>query len=65
MIFWQNVDIMISETKLDNNCLNEQFIIEGFNESIRLDRNRNGEGTLFSITEDIPTKVFPLDFLLT
>ena len=56
---------MISETKLDNNCLNEQFIIEGFNESIRLDRNRNGGGTLFFITEDIPTKVSLLDFLLT
>ena len=35
-----NVDIMmISETKLDNTFPNGQFLIDGFNEPIRLDRN--------------------------
>ena len=52
-----NVDItMISETKLDNTFPNGQFLIDDFNEAIRLDRNKNGGGILLLIREDIPTK---------
>ena len=47
---------MISETKLDNTFPNGQFLIDGFNEPIRLDRNKNGGGILLFIIEDIPTK---------
>ena len=49
--------MMISEIKLDNTFPNGQFLIDGFNEPIRLDRNKNGEGILVFIREDIPTKV--------
>ena len=53
--------MMISEIKLDNTFPNGQFLIDGFNESIRLDRNKNGEGILVFIREDIPTKVLSFE----
>ena len=53
-----NVDIMmISETKLDNTFPNGQFLIDGFKEPIRLDRNKNGGGILLFIREDIPASL--------
>ena len=59
-----NVDIMvISETKLDNTLPNERFLIDGFNEPIRLDRNKNRGGILIFIREDIPTKVLSFETL--
>ena len=48
--------MMISATKLHNTFPNGQFLIDSFNESIRLDRNKNGGGILLFIGEDIPTK---------
>ena len=48
--------MMISETKLDNTFPNGQFLIDGFNEPIRLNRIRNGGGILLSIRKDGPTK---------
>ena len=57
-----NVDIMlISETKLDNSFPNGQFLVDGFNELIRLDRNKNGGGILLFIREDILTKVLSFE----
>ena len=57
-----NVDIMmISETKWDNAFPNGQFLINGFNEPIRLDRNKNGGGILLFIREDILTKVLSFE----
>ena len=53
--------MMISETKLDNTVPNVQFSIDRFNESIRQDRNKNGEGILFFIRKDIPTKALPFE----
>ena len=45
-----NTDIfMISETKLDPSFPNGQFHIHGFSEPYRLDRNRNGGGTVLYI----------------
>ena len=42
-----NIDIMvISESKLDDSYPNSQFIIEGFSEPFRLNRNVNGGGVL-------------------
>ena len=57
-----NVNIMmISQTKLDNVFPNGQFSIDGFNEPIKLDRNKNGGGILLFIREDIPTKVLSFE----
>ena len=57
-----NVDIMmISETKLDNTFPTGQFLLDGFNEPIRLDRNKNGGSILLFIGEGIPTKVLSFE----
>ena len=57
-----NVDIMmISEMRLDNTFPVWPFLIDGFNEPIRLDRDKNGVGILLFIREDIPTKVLSLE----
>ena len=48
---------MISEKKLDDKFANGQFLIDGFNEPIRLGRNKNGGSILLFIREDIPTNV--------
>ena len=57
-----NVDIMmISGTNLDNTFPNGQFLIDGFNEPIRLDRNKNVGGILLFIREDTPIKVLSFE----
>ena len=57
-----NVDIMmIYEIKLDNTFPNGQFLIDGFNEPIRLDRSKNRGGILLFLREDIPTKFLSLE----
>ena len=51
------VDIlMISETKLDSSFPSAQFVIEGYCEPFRLDRNCYGGGLLIFINENIPCK---------
>ena len=61
-----NVDIlMISETKLDESFPTGQFLIDGFHEPVRLDRNRNGGGILLYIREDVPFKVLSHESLPT
>ena len=49
---------MISETRLDDSFATGQFSINGFNEPIRQDRNKNCDGNLLYIREDKSTKVF-------
>ena len=57
-----NIDIlMISESKLNDSFPDSQFLIEGFGEPFRLDRNRNGGGIKLFIRSDIPTKVISTD----
>ena len=52
-----NVDIfVITETKLDSTFPTSQFLIEGYSEPYRFDRNRNGGGVLIYVREDIPSK---------
>ena len=52
------VDIMIiTETKLDSTFPTSQFVIDGYSEPYRFDRNRNGGGVLIYIREDIPSKL--------
>ena len=53
-----NIDIlMILETKLDESFLKDQFLIKGFSEPYRLDRNSKGGGIILFIREDIRSKL--------
>ena len=62
-----NIDILIIiETKLDDTFPTANFIIDGFSEPYRRDRNANGGGILIYVREDIPSKelndqTFPKD----
>ena len=52
------VDILIvTETKLDSTFPTSQFVIDGYSEPHRFDRNRNGGGVLIYIRQDIPSKL--------
>lgn len=52
-----NLDIlMISETKIDESFPAAQFLISGYSQPYRLDRNCFGGGILLYIREDIPSK---------
>ena len=58
--------LVLTESKLDDTFPTAQFLVNGFSELYRLDRNRNGEGVMIYIREDIPSKrldkhVFPYD----
>ena len=63
----KHIDILvITETKLDNSLPTSQFLVKGFAELFRLDRNRNGGGVMIYIRDDIPSRllsehVFPSD----
>ena len=50
---------LISETKLDDTFPLHQFMIDGYSEPIRLDRNCYGGGLIFFIRDDLPCKVLP------
>ena len=53
----KNIDVMIiGETKLDDSYPNSQFLIEGFAEPFRLDRDKNGGGILIYVRDFIPCK---------
>ena len=54
----QYIDILvITETILDDTFPTAQFLVNGFSDPYRLDRNRNGGGVLIYIREDIPRKL--------
>ena len=55
--------LMISETKIDNSFSKGQFLIKGFCEPFRIDRNIHGGGILFYVREDIPVKPLPAECL--
>ena len=63
----QHIDILVlTETKLDDTFPIAQFLVNGFSEPYRLERNRNGGGVMVYFREDIPSKrlakhVFPHD----
>ena len=60
-----NIDIfVITETKLDASFETTEFMINGFCQPYRLDRNGNGGGILIYIREDIPTKLLNLHTFL-
>ena len=57
-VIGKNLDILtIQETKLDSSFTPQQFIIEGYSEPYRLDRDRDGGGVLIYVREDIPSKL--------
>ena len=52
-----SIDIVISETKLDESFPQGQFLIDGFHSPFRFDRNKSSGGILLYVREDIPTKI--------
>ena len=53
-----NIDILIiTETKLDKSFPSGQFLLHGYSEPFRLDRNQFGGGLLVFIREDIPCSI--------
>ena len=55
-LFLKHVDILaLTEIKLDDSFPNSQFLIDGFYESFRIDRNRSGGGVMIYVREDIPS----------
>ena len=48
---------MISETKLDETFPAAQFSLQGFYDTYRFDRNRDGGGVMLCIREDIPSRL--------
>ena len=59
-----NVDLlMLSETKIDDSFPKGQFLIKGFGDPFRIDRNVNGGGILFYVRKDIPEKLLSVETL--
>ena len=59
-----NVDILvISETKLDESFLENQFKIPGFTPPFRRNRNEFGGGIMVFVREDIHSKVISMETL--
>ena len=57
-----NIDIlMISETKLDSSFPTGQFLINGYSEPFRIDRNSQGGGIMLYVREDIPPKLLGVE----
>ena len=56
--------LMISETKLDDNFAEGQFLMEGYHENLieTFDKNKIGGCILLYIREDIPAKLLLSDF---
>ena len=51
-IVMQHIDILVStETKLDDTFPTAQFLVNGFSEPHRLDKNRKGEGLWFTLVK--------------
>ena len=58
--------LVITETRLDDSLLTSKFLVIEFSVSCRLGRNRNGDGIMIFIRDDIPGRlltkhVFPDD----
>ena len=47
---------MISETRVDDSFPNDQFFLDGFRITFRLNLNRNGGGIMLSIRNNIFSK---------
>ena len=57
-VIGKNLDVItIQETKLDSSFPPGQFLLDGYAEPYRLDRNRDGGGVMIYVREDIPSKL--------
>ena len=52
----RNIDVLVITETLDETFPTSSFIIDGFSNSYRRDRNPNGGGVLVYVREDIPSK---------
>ena len=53
-----NIDaLLVSETKTDDSFPIENFLIDGFSTSYRLERNSNGGGLMLFVREDISSNL--------
>ena len=57
--------LMISETNIDNSFRKGQFLIKGFCEPFRIDRNSHGGGIMLDVREYIPVKLLSVEPLPT
>ena len=53
--------LMISETKIENSFPKGQFLIKGYCEPFRIDRNIHSGGILFYVRKDIPVKLLSVE----
>ena len=61
-----NADIlMVTETKIDESFLISQFIIPGFTSPYRFDRTKDGGGILVYISENIPSKLLNILYIVS
>ena len=55
--------LMISETKIDGSFLIANFLIDGFGQPHRIDRNSSGSGIMLYVREDIPSNLLKVESL--
>ena len=58
------VDVLtISETKIDDSFPIANFLIDGFSQPYRIDRNSSGGGIMLYVREDIPSNLLKVESL--
>ena len=62
-IIKNNVDVLVTETRLESSFPFGQFSIDGFARPFRRDRNKNGGGVMIFVRDDIPSKEIKISFL--
>ena len=55
--------LMISETKIDDSFPIANFLIDGFSQPYRIDRNSSGGGIMLYVREDIPSNLLKVESL--
>ena len=60
-----NVDIIVTETKIDKSFITSQFIVPGFTSPFCFDRSKDGGGILVYIREDIPSKLLNISYIVS
>ena len=53
---------VLTETKLEDSFPNSQFLVDGFSEPFRIDRNRSGGGVMIYVRDVIPSKFLTKHF---
>ena len=54
--------LILTETKLDDSFPNSQFLVDGFSEPFRIDKNRSGGVVMIYVRHDIPIKLLTKHF---